>query len=200
MVCPVTFCAQALSSGLVAPRMAVAAHMSGHQDEACFWSALPATLESVKVLQTAIQQQQEAACGAPFTAADENSSPRHSTADELDIDTVADYDRMVQQAVEAQETAPGFSGSSRCVGIPKAESTPAGGAYSPAVVRTKSGAVPGRVRCSAGCQQLMTEGLGALKIAAAGRAVRLWDEQLVLSHAQERLRWHEALPSQVLDP
>lgn len=181
--------------------MAVAARLSGDQDEARFWSALPATLASVKVMQAAIQQQQEAASGTPTAAAAQSattSHPRHSTADELDIDTVAGYGCMVQQAVETKAQAAGVGGSSGCVGTPKAgtrTTTGAGSAH--AAIRTGSGAVPGRVRCSSGSEQLMTEGLGAIKIAAAGRAVRLWDEDVVLSGAQERLLWHEALPSQV---
>lgn len=33
----------------------------------------------------------------------------------------------------------------------------------------------------------------------SGRPVRLWDEDLVLSEAQEVLLWHEALPGQLLE-
>jgi hypothetical protein len=45
---------QALKSGLVAERMAVAATVAGDHQEARFWAHLPATLAGVKVMQEAI--------------------------------------------------------------------------------------------------------------------------------------------------
>lgn len=177
--------------------MAVAAAITGHQDEARFWSHLPATLTAVKALQNAIQikqQQQAAAAGTSGTAASgctpESTTPKSDTqqsrGDEPDIDTVSDYDRMVQQAV--QGTAADGNPLSRKSGSPAAGSP-----------LSRRGSVPGRVRCSSGPEQLMSGGAGgAIKVAAAGRPVRLWDDELVLSDAQERLLWHEALPGQVM--
>eukprot|EP00775_Hariotina_reticulata_P009224 gene9224-9389_t len=51
-------------------------------------------------------------------------------------------------------------------------------------------AVPGHVRCTS---------TGPPADKSSGPAVLLWDEKLVLADAQERLRWHEALSSQLFE-
>eukprot|EP00878_Enallax_costatus_P014287 GHUV01014945.1.p1 GENE.GHUV01014945.1~~GHUV01014945.1.p1 ORF type:complete len:500 (+),score=179.13 GHUV01014945.1:122-1621(+) len=194
--------------------MAVAARVSCHHDEARFWLALPATLMTVKALQTAILQHQESASitqtaaeGAAAAAGSETAAAatvdvRSSTSvDESDVDFVSDYDRLVQQGVESKPPAAVHTNSPARASIGTTAAANAGGSPVASGVTRKgsSGAVPGRVRCSTGPEQIMSEGLGAIRIAAAGRAVCLWDEELVLSAAQEKLLWHEALSGQVFE-
>jgi hypothetical protein len=229
---------QALSSGLVARRMAVAARISGQQEEARFWSALPATLQrSVKAMHTAIQaaqqqqqQQQTSTVATPTAAATDNTSAtagalssgveRDSAAGgitpkgsqslpgsdaDADLDSLDDYDRMVQQALEGTSSGSSSlpkSAAAAAAGAPQASSSPA--SSSPVKqqqqgLTRRSSAVPGHVRVASGGEPPQFSARGGIRVAAAGRPVLLWDDELVLSDAQERLLWHEALPGQLFD-
>ncbi len=55
--------------------------------------------------------------------------------------------------------------------------------------------------CCCHCRHATIAAISAVTalLPLSGRPVRLWDEDLVLSEAQEVLLWHEALPGQLLE-
>jgi hypothetical protein len=171
---------QALKSGQVALRMSVAARLSGHADEARFWTALPATLANVKTMQAALRQRQQqlstgsthlappspaATTGSSLSAAaaaatggmsphlpapTEVPAPAAAAAAAAAGDGPPDYDSFVRQALES---------SAAVAGSPVA---------SPLGRRGSAAAVPGRVLYSGGSDAAQFSGQGPIKQVAAG--------------------------------